>query len=72
MKPTVVIHTNDKQMLGALVSAHSFRRNSRNPEAFDLKAVATGMSTDQYVEITGGIAEGDRIVVRGADKMPHK
>ena len=31
MKPTVVIHTNDKQMLGALVSAHSFRRNSRTP-----------------------------------------
>ena len=30
MKPSVVIHTNDKQMLGALVSAHSYRRNSRD------------------------------------------
>jgi hypothetical protein len=39
MKPTVVIHTNDKQMLGALVSAHSFRRNSRNPDAFDVRIV---------------------------------
>lgn len=39
MKPTVVIHTNDKQMLGALVSAHSFRRNSRTPEAFDVRIV---------------------------------
>src|SRR4051794_32218358 len=37
MKPTVVIHTNDKQMLGALVSAHSFKRNSRTPEAFDVR-----------------------------------
>jgi len=39
MKPTVVIHTNDKQMLGALVSAHSFRRNSRTPEAFEVRVV---------------------------------
>jgi len=39
MKPTVVIHTNDKQMLGALVSAHSFRRNSRNPDAFNVRIV---------------------------------
>jgi len=42
MKPTVVIHTNDKQMLGALVSAHSFRRNSRTPEAFDVRIVNAG------------------------------
>lgn len=39
MKSTVVIHTNDKQMLGALVSAHSYRRNSRTPEAFDVRIV---------------------------------
>jgi hypothetical protein len=39
MKPKVVIHTNDKQMLGALVSAHSFRRNSRTPDAFDVRIV---------------------------------
>ena len=39
MKPTVVIHTNDKQMLGALVSAHSYRRNSRTADAFDVRVV---------------------------------
>jgi hypothetical protein len=39
MKPTVVIHTNDKQMLGALVSAHSFRRNSRTPDSLDVRIV---------------------------------
>ena len=39
MKPTVVIHTNDKQMLGALVSAHSFRRNSAAPDEFDVRIV---------------------------------
>lgn len=40
MKPTVVIHTNDKQMLGALVSAHSFRRNSRDPDAFEVRILS--------------------------------
>ena len=39
MKPTVVIHTNAKQMLGALVSAHSSRRNSRTPEDFEVRIV---------------------------------
>jgi hypothetical protein len=40
MKPTVIIHTNDKQMLGALVSAHSYRRNSRDPAAFDVRILS--------------------------------
>jgi len=47
MKPTVVIHTNDKQMLGALVSAHSFRRNSREPDAFDVRI----LNTSEYPEL---------------------
>jgi hypothetical protein len=37
MKPAVLIHTNDKQMLGALVSAHSYRRNSRRADAFEVR-----------------------------------
>jgi hypothetical protein len=40
-KPTVFIHTNPKQMLGALVSEWSFRRNSRTPDAFAVKIVST-------------------------------
>ena len=43
----------------------------RNPEAFDLKPVKTGARTDQFVEITEGLREGDRVVVQGADKMPR-
>lgn len=39
MKPAVIIHTNDKQRLGALVSAHSFRRNAADPSAFDVRIV---------------------------------
>ena len=39
MKPAVIIHTNDKQMLGALVSAHSYCRNSRDPDSFDVRVL---------------------------------
>ena len=39
MKPVAIVHTNAKQMLGALVSAYSFRRNSRNPRAFDVRVI---------------------------------
>jgi hypothetical protein len=37
MTKTVFIHTNAKQMIGALVSAHSLKRNSANPDNFDVK-----------------------------------
>ena len=39
MKPVAIIHTNAKQMLGALVSAHSYRRNARDPDAFDVRII---------------------------------
>jgi hypothetical protein len=39
MKPTVFSHTNQKQMLGALVSRYSLRKNAANPEAFDVKFI---------------------------------
>lgn len=39
MKNTVFIHTNGKQIAGAIVSAHSLKRNSRRPEAFDVKII---------------------------------
>src|SRR3954465_9564974 len=39
VKPVVFIHANDKQMLGALVSAHSYCRNSRTPDAFEVRVL---------------------------------
>lgn len=39
MKPVAIVHTNAKQMLGALVSAYSFRRNSHHPHSFDIRIV---------------------------------
>lgn len=36
---TVFIHTNHRQMVGALVSEYSMRRNSRHPDRFDVKII---------------------------------
>src|SRR5690606_24125453 len=40
-RPTVFIHTNHKQMLGALVSQYSLKRNSPNAEKFDVRIINT-------------------------------
>jgi hypothetical protein len=41
MKNTVFIHTNAKQIVGAIVAAHALKRNSRTPERFDVKIIKT-------------------------------
>lgn len=40
-KPTVFIHTNPKQAVGAIVAEHSLKRNSRNPDRFDVEILST-------------------------------
>jgi hypothetical protein len=37
VKSTVFIHTNAKQMVGAIVGRHSLKRSSADPDAFDVK-----------------------------------
>ncbi|MGH6943096.1 MAG: hypothetical protein ACREH6_02595, partial [Geminicoccaceae bacterium] len=39
MRNCVFIHSNHRQYVGALVSAHSFVRNSANPGAFDVRII---------------------------------
>lgn len=41
MKPTVFIQTNHKQIVGALVAEYSLRRNSKSPDAFDVRIMHT-------------------------------
>ena len=58
MKPTVFIQANDRQHLGAKISAHSYRRNARDPDSFDVKILHVSdfprlMNPDQSV-IRGG------------------
>ncbi len=36
-RPVVFIHTNDQQMVGALLAAYSFRKHSRHAERFDVR-----------------------------------
>ena len=36
-KPVVFIHTNEQHLLGVIVSAYSFRRQSRQPERFEVR-----------------------------------
>lgn len=38
-RATVFIHTNDRQMLGALVSQYSMKRNATNPDEFDVHLI---------------------------------
>ncbi|MGE0151109.1 MAG: hypothetical protein AB7R90_00720 [Reyranellaceae bacterium] len=39
MKPTVFIHTNAKQIIGALVAEYALKRNAARPEAFDVRII---------------------------------
>jgi hypothetical protein len=41
VRPTVFIQANARQMMGARISAHSFKRHSANPDAFDVKILST-------------------------------
>ena len=41
IRPCVFIHTNERQMLGALVGAHALKRNSPNAGKFDVRILKT-------------------------------
>jgi hypothetical protein len=41
MKPCVFIHTNEKQIVGALVAQHALKRNSQNPDEFHVRIIHT-------------------------------
>ena len=38
-RPNVFIHTNHKQILGAIVSEYSMKRNAANPDEFDVHLI---------------------------------
>jgi hypothetical protein len=44
----------------------------RTPERFELREVKTRRTIGDAIEIVNGLRAGERIVVRGADKMPRK
>jgi hypothetical protein len=44
----------------------------RTPERFEWREIITRRTVGEMVEVTAGLRDGERIVVRGADKMPRK
>jgi hypothetical protein len=63
MKPTVFIHTNHRQMVGALVSRYSLKRNSAHGDEFDVRFIEAG---DQDFML----AREGQIYLRDGDKRP--
>lgn len=64
MKPTVFVQANARQMLGARISAYSFKRNSRVPEDFDVRILSANdfpwlMRTGQTVLRDGFVRAWD-------------
>lgn len=44
----------------------------RTPEAFELRDVKIGRTSGASIEITNGLKDGERIVVKGAETMPWR
>lgn len=47
-KPVVFVHTNEQQLLGALLSAYSFRKFSRRPDDFEVRIVELEKTPQLY------------------------
>ena len=74
VRPVVFVHTNAKQRLGALVSARSFRRNARDPGAFDVRLIeAERCPALRAAEGSYGAAAGWSTIGAGRKRMetPH-
>jgi hypothetical protein len=61
-KPCVFIHTNHKQWIGALVSQYSLKRNSAQPDAFDVQII----HTDDHAFLR--VREGQRYLRDGLER----
>ena len=45
---------------------------AQTPERFEFRQVAVGQTFGNLVQVTNGLRNGDRVVVRGTDKMPRQ
>ena len=64
-KPCVFIHTNDRQMLGALVSEYSLKRNSAHADSFDVRFIHT--NDKEFMHAREG-----QLYLRDGDKRPWR
>ena len=68
MRPTVFIQANARQMLGAKISAHSYKRNSRSPDSFDVR-ILTLDDFPRLKEPGRSILRGGHIRAWGPDDL---
>lgn len=64
-KPTVFIHTNKTQLLGAKISEYSLQRNSRNTDKFDVQII----EVESYSQLTRH--DGDTFIRDGQEVVWH-
>jgi len=62
-RPCVFIHTNHRQLLGAVVSEYSLRRNSRHADKFDIRVIHAG--EQDFMKAREG-----QVYLRDGDKRP--
>lgn len=68
MKPVVFIHTNDKQLLGAKLSAYSLKARSKSPDKFDVRLLRLEETPQLYCrEGQSYLRKRKRAVWRNAD-----
>jgi len=65
MKPIVFIHTNDKQMIGAKLSAYSLKSKSKFPDSFDIRIIRLEETPHLYKR------EGMSYLRKGRDAIWH-
>ena len=68
MEHCVFIHSNPKQIVGAIVAQHALRRNSRSADKFDVKII----TTDGTVTLRGPVksAQEKAWVAAAAHRAP--
>ncbi|HUG46204.1 MAG TPA: hypothetical protein VMK31_06815 [Sphingomicrobium sp.] len=64
MKPTIFIQSNERQHLGAKISAHSYKRNSSDPDSFEVRILQTRdfprlLDPDQTILRAGTVRQWD-------------
>src|SRR5439155_4446396 len=53
-------------------AASTYLYVQHTPERFELRQVTVGQTFGSLLQVTNGLRDGDRVVVRGADKMPRQ
>ena len=69
MTDRVYIHTNHKQMVGALVARHALKRRSKNPDKFEVQIPEEKIiEVSTFTQVVDQLYEA--ILAKGDDPAP--